>query len=144
MADSYEPGSQQMCLDLGLGDETEVYPIDETDEHGEVFTRRWVVELILDLAGFTADRDLGGLVAVEPSCGAGAFLVPMTERLIESCSRHGRPLSDIAGASSRTTSFRQRRTRSEGCREGPHRCRRATTPKPLSSLRRAFAAETSC
>ena len=54
MADgSYEPGPQQMCLDLGLGDETEVYPIEETDEHGEVFTRRWVVELILDLAGYT-------------------------------------------------------------------------------------------
>jgi hypothetical protein len=35
-------------------------------EYGEVFTRRWVVDLILDLSGYTADRDLAGLVALEP------------------------------------------------------------------------------
>jgi hypothetical protein len=64
-----------------------------TDEHGEVFTRRWVVELILDLAGYTADRDLGSMRAVEPSCGAGAFLGPMVERLAESCRLHGRSLA---------------------------------------------------
>ena len=38
------------------------------------------------------------MVAVEPSCGAGAFLVPMVERLIESCQSHGRDLDEIAGA----------------------------------------------
>jgi type I restriction-modification system DNA methylase subunit len=48
-----------------------------TDEHGEVFTRLLVVELILDLAGYAADRDLGSMRAVEPLCGAGAFLGPM-------------------------------------------------------------------
>jgi adenine-specific DNA-methyltransferase len=92
------PIVQQMALDLGLGDATEVYQVDETDEHGEVFTRRWVVELILDLAGYTSDRDLAGTLAVEPSCGSGAFLVPMIERLIESCRQHGRPLTDIGKA----------------------------------------------
>ena len=30
-----------------------MFQIDESGQHGEVFTRRWVVELILDLAGFT-------------------------------------------------------------------------------------------
>lgn len=89
---------QQLSLDPGLGVDPTVFQIDESGEHGEVFTRRWVVELILDLAGFTADKDLGGLVAVEPSCGSGAFLVPMVERLIESCRRFGRPLSDVQGA----------------------------------------------
>jgi len=44
-------------------------------EHGEVLTRRWVVDLILDLAGYPMDRDLGSFVAVEPACGVGAFLV---------------------------------------------------------------------
>ncbi len=29
-------------------------------DYGEVFTRRWVVELILDLVGYTPDKDLGG------------------------------------------------------------------------------------
>ena len=88
----------QQELDLNMGVNEAVFHIDEQGEHGEVFTRRWVVELILDLSGFTTDRDLGGMVAVEPSCGSGAFLVPMTERLIESCRRHGRPLTDIADA----------------------------------------------
>lgn len=27
-------------------------------EYGEVFTRRWVVDTILDLAGYTPDKDL--------------------------------------------------------------------------------------
>ena len=61
--------------------------------HGEVFTRRWIVDLILDLAGYTSDKDLGTLRAVEPSCGTGAFLGPMVERLIESCQRRGRDIA---------------------------------------------------
>lgn len=62
-------------------------------EHGEVFTRKWVVELILDLVGYTAERDLASLVAVEPACGAGAFLGPLAERLSASCKRDGRPIT---------------------------------------------------
>lgn len=89
---------RQLSLDLGEEIDGNVFEIDETEQHGEVFTRRWVVDLILDLAGYTADRDLGALRAVEPSCGAGAFLVPMVERFIESCRRHGRPLTDVANA----------------------------------------------
>jgi type I restriction-modification system DNA methylase subunit len=57
-----------------------------------------VVELILDLAGFTADRDLASLIAVEPACGSGAFLVPIAERLVASCRIHGRPLEDARWA----------------------------------------------
>jgi type I restriction-modification system DNA methylase subunit len=38
-------------------------------EHGEVFTRRWVVDLILDLVGYDERLDLARLTAVEPSCG---------------------------------------------------------------------------
>jgi adenine-specific DNA-methyltransferase len=61
-------------------------------DYGEVFTRRWVVELILDLVGYTADRDLARQVLIEPSCGTGAFLVPIVDRLIESSARHGHEL----------------------------------------------------
>lgn len=50
--------------------------------HGEVFTRRWVVEAILDLVGYTTEKCLGSLVAVEPACGTGAFLGVMVERLL--------------------------------------------------------------
>ena len=63
-----------------------------------MFTRRWVVELILDLAGYTPDVDLGAKIIVEPSCGRGAFLLPIVERLVESCAAHGRPLAEAGGA----------------------------------------------
>jgi hypothetical protein len=64
-------------------------------DYGEVFTRRWVVELILDLVGYTPDRDLAALKLMEPSCGTGAFLVPVIERLIASGLRHGRDLRSM-------------------------------------------------
>jgi hypothetical protein len=67
-------------------------------DYGEVFTRRWVVELILDLAGYTPDKDLACQVLVEPSCGTGAFLVPVTERLLKSAAAHGRDLRSLAPA----------------------------------------------
>ena len=67
-------------------------------EYGEVFTRRWVVDLMLDLVGYTAEADLGAKVIVEPSCGRGAFLLPIVERLAESCASHGRRLSELEGA----------------------------------------------
>ena len=63
-----------------------------------MFTRRWIVELILDLAGYTSERDLAAQRAIEPACGSGAFLGPMVERLSRSCRLHGRQISDAAGA----------------------------------------------
>ncbi|MGC9962597.1 MAG: N-6 DNA methylase [Acidimicrobiales bacterium] len=67
-------------------------------DYGEVFTRRWVVDLILDLVGYTPDKDLGAQVAVEPSCGTGAFLVPLVRRLIASSTDHGRDLRELGAA----------------------------------------------
>lgn len=72
--------------------------LQEAVRHGEVFTRRWVVETLLDLVGYTAERDLADLRVVEPACGAGAFLGPIIERLSASCRAHGRPLSDAVAA----------------------------------------------
>lgn len=68
------------------------------DELGEVFTRRWVVELILDLAGYTEDCDLASMRAVEPACGEGAFLGPIVDRLLASAARHGRSRADLTSA----------------------------------------------
>jgi adenine-specific DNA-methyltransferase len=67
-------------------------------DYGEVFTRRWVVDLILDLVGYTPDNDLGDRVLVEPSCGTGAFLIPVVERLIASSLVHERDLRDLGPA----------------------------------------------
>lgn len=71
---------------------------DPLDNHGEVFTRRWVVDLILDLVGYDPLHNLADLVAIEPACGHGAFLIPMVERLVQSCARHQKPISDASGA----------------------------------------------
>ena len=60
--------------------------------------RCWVVDLILDLAGYTADQDLAASFAVEPAAGEGAFLIAMVQRLIASCRRHARPIADAASA----------------------------------------------
>ncbi len=63
---------------------------------GAVYTKGWVVQLLLDLAGYHADLNLVDAVAVEPSAGEGAFLLPMIERLLGSCERFGRNISDCA------------------------------------------------
>lgn len=75
-----------------------VTPHEATQNYGEVFTKRWVVDTLLDLTGYQTDRDLGGLTAVEPSAGSGAFLLPMVERLIASARRHNRDLRSLEGS----------------------------------------------
>ncbi|WP_239336425.1 Eco57I restriction-modification methylase domain-containing protein [Frankia sp. CiP3] len=86
----------------GLFDELSSLPLTESlqpvIEHGEVFTRRWIVELILDWVGYTPDKDLTSAVIVEPACGGGAFIGPIVERLIASCQVHGRSPLDAADA----------------------------------------------
>lgn len=69
-----------------------------TEDLGEVFTRRWVVELILDLAGYRPEDDLAARRVLEPSCGEGAFLGPIIDRLIASAEVHARPPTDLASA----------------------------------------------
>ena len=66
--------------------------------HGEVFTREWVVGLILDLVGYTPERDLAALTIVEPACGGGAFLGPIAQRLSDSCKLHNRDLGEARKA----------------------------------------------
>lgn len=86
-------------VQLALNLLTEAEPgVAESVELGEVFTRPWVVELILDLAGYDPGRDLAALRAIEPACGDGAFLGPMIDRLLQSARRHGRRPEDLAGA----------------------------------------------
>lgn len=69
-----------------------------SEKTGEVFTRRWVVDTILDLVGYTVDRDLGSMRIVEPSVGAGAFVRPVVERLAASAVKHGRPFDALLSA----------------------------------------------
>lgn len=85
--------ARQLMLDL-LNDDVRAAAGEARNELGEVFTRRWVVDLILDLAGYVPERDLANLVAVEPAVGEGAFLGPMIDRLVASCALHGRRLEE--------------------------------------------------
>lgn len=96
----------QTSLDLGLREEpAEGTPaagrlpalprlLTALEPKGVVYTRPWVAELILDLAGYRPEEDLAARYAVEPSAGAGAFLVPMIRRLLASLTAHDRDLSD--------------------------------------------------
>lgn len=91
------PHTRQLTLLEDAVSLAELAP-DPGADYGEVFTRRWVVDFILDLVGYTADKDLGVLTLVEPSCGTGAFLGPIVERLIESSATHGHDLRTLGGA----------------------------------------------
>src|ERR1022692_521313 len=65
---------------------------------GVVYTKPWVADLILDLAGYRAAEDLAARYVVESSAGEGMFLIPMIRRLLASLAVHGRRLDDARQA----------------------------------------------
>ena len=75
-----------------------VVPSVPQEKNGVVYTKPWVVDLILDLVGYTVDRPLHELLLIEPSAGDGSFLLRAAERLAGSCIRHGVPLNDCRSA----------------------------------------------
>jgi hypothetical protein len=54
----------------------------DVEARGAVFTRSEVVDFILDLAGYTPDQPPYQHRILEPSFGAGDFLLPIIERLL--------------------------------------------------------------
>jgi hypothetical protein len=73
------PSSSTLCPVAGAVAELAEASI---EERGAIFTRREVVDFILDLSGYTADRPLHRMRHLEPSFGGGDFLVPVIERLL--------------------------------------------------------------
>ena len=70
------------------------------EQRGAVFTRREVVELILDLAGYASSRALHRRRLLEPCFGQEDFLLPALERLLTAYARHassnqGDPVADL-------------------------------------------------
>jgi len=61
------------------------------EARGAIFTRREVVDFILDLTGYTPDKPLHTMRVLEPSFGGGDFLFPAIARLLEAWDRAGRP-----------------------------------------------------
>lgn len=68
--------------------------ISQEERHGVVYTKPWVVEAILDLAGYTLKTNLVDTLTVEPAAGDGAFVLPIVARLIASCRQQNRPYAD--------------------------------------------------
>jgi hypothetical protein len=58
------------------------------EERGAVFTRKEVVEFMLDLAGYTSNLPLHTKRVLEPSCGQGDFLFAVVERLLKAYFSH--------------------------------------------------------
>lgn len=57
--------------------------------HGDVFTNKEVVEFMLDLVGYTEERDLREISVLEPSCGEGEFILEILKRLRNSAKKFG-------------------------------------------------------
>ena len=98
--------SPQMSLDLprpdGIGPKVQA-AIERLARHSEagargaIFTRQEVVEFILDILGYTADRPLHTKRLLEPSFGGGDFLLPVIERLLRAW-RAARPKAGAVAA----------------------------------------------
>lgn len=68
---------------------------------GAIFTRRDVVDFILDLAGYTQNQPLHEKRLLEPSFGRGDFLFPIIERLLgawKASKTGGAALEDLSDA----------------------------------------------
>ena len=72
----------------------EIVALSGTQERGAIYTRREVVDFILDLAGYLTDKKLFEMRLLEPSFGEGDFLLAIVERLVQSWQQHA-PNSDV-------------------------------------------------
>lgn len=68
------------------------------EERGAVFTRREVVNFILDLAGYVEAAPLAEARLLEPAAGHGDFLLPAIGRLVRSFVAHGGRLAEASTA----------------------------------------------
>ncbi len=66
------------------------------EDRGAVYTRPEIVELILDLVGYTEEQMLPSLRLLEPAAGRGEFLVVAAQRLVRSYVARGGALTGIA------------------------------------------------
>lgn len=74
-----EPSLPGLCP---VTNAVEAMAVASVDERGAVFTRREVVEFMLDLAGYSSDLPLHEFRLLEPSFGDGDFLIPAIKRLL--------------------------------------------------------------
>src|SRR5580658_6157084 len=81
------------------------------EERGAVFTKKEVVEFILDLMGYTVDQPLYNYRLLEPAFGEGSFLLVAIRRLLSAWKVQSKRLGTqglrdaIAGIELHTDSF---------------------------------------
>ena len=94
---AYEPQLFEPCP---VATAVEMMALSGVEERGAVFTRREVVDFILDLVGYTVDQPLAERRLLEPSFGDGDFLIPAVDRLLVAYKRSGGcdALSDLCNA----------------------------------------------
>jgi len=57
------------------------------EARGAIYTKREVVDFILDLVGYEADKPLASYRILEPSFGDGDFIHPIVDRLLAAAQR---------------------------------------------------------
>lgn len=80
--------TQAIALDEGLHAALTTLASGSVEERGAVYTRREVVEFILDLSGYTPNKPLHRTRILEPCFGNGDFLLPIVERLVVAYREH--------------------------------------------------------
>jgi hypothetical protein len=73
-----------------LADAVATLAMSGSEARGAIFTRREVVDFILDLTGYTTDKPLHKFRLLEPSFGKGDFLLPAIDRLLRAWQRETR------------------------------------------------------
>ncbi len=83
---AYQPQLFEPCP---VQSAVETMAVSGAEARGAIFTRREVVDFILDLTGYTADQPLHERRLLEPSFGGGDFLLPAVDRLLTAYRQSG-------------------------------------------------------
>lgn len=78
-----------------LGDALERLKTAPGEDRGAIYTRTEVVDFMLDLLGYTADKPLWKRRLLEPSFGGGEFLLQAVARLLETARRDSVSYEDL-------------------------------------------------
>ncbi len=80
---------QPELLDVPIQNSTAAIDFGEAtaEDRGAIFTKKEVVDFILDLVGWTKDKDLSDHSLLEPSFGGGEFLNAALQRYLDSSSQ---------------------------------------------------------
>ncbi|RJQ26367.1 modification methylase PaeR7I [Candidatus Parcubacteria bacterium] len=99
---AFKKAYQSRLFPSDFSEAVENYAQNGSEERGAVFTKLEVVEFILDLVGYTADKPLHRFRLIEPSFGQGDFLFPIVNRLLASyqttTSNYSRIFEDLSAA----------------------------------------------